>query len=72
MSRETMAKTKELVTVKKADLSDEPELHQGCRHHWLIESVAGPISQGVCQLCGMKRDFDNYLTGCLKGNKEPV
>ena len=30
-----------------------------CTHHWVIESPNGPVSQGVCQHCGAKRQFKN-------------
>ena len=31
-----------------------------CQHHWLIESPNGPVSKGVCRLCGAEREFQNY------------
>ena len=31
----------------------------GCTHHWVIESPAGPASEGVCQKCGETRQFSN-------------
>lgn len=31
-----------------------------CQHHWLIESPDGPVSMGVCRLCGAEREFQNY------------
>ena len=69
MTKQTMEKIKEPVMVKRARINDEPAVQQKCCHFWVIESAAGPISQGVCQFCGMKRNFDNYLTDCLKENK---
>ena len=30
-----------------------------CRHRWLIASPNGPTSEGVCRLCGARRDFRN-------------
>ncbi len=30
-----------------------------CAHHWLIETAAGPLSKGVCRLCGEEREFTN-------------
>ena len=30
-----------------------------CAHHWLIETAAGPVSKGVCRLCGEERQFTN-------------
>ena len=32
-----------------------------CRHHWVIESPNGPMSLGVCKLCGTEREFRNSL-----------
>ncbi len=36
-----------------------------CRHHWLIESPQGPISMGMCKLCGAQKEFSNSATGFL-------
>ncbi|MBI2935719.1 MAG: hypothetical protein HYY31_02760 [Chloroflexi bacterium] len=33
----------------------------GCKHYWVIDSPTGPVSKGVCKLCGEKREFKNYL-----------
>ena len=30
-----------------------------CTHHWVIERSNGPVSDGVCQRCGEKREFMN-------------
>ena len=30
-----------------------------CRHHWLIESPHGALSDGRCKLCGEERQFRN-------------
>lgn len=30
-----------------------------CTHHWVIESANGPLSEGVCQRCGEKRELKN-------------
>ena len=30
-----------------------------CSHYWVIESATGPISQGICKLCGAAREFNN-------------
>jgi hypothetical protein len=30
-----------------------------CRHRWLIATPNGPTSEGVCCLCGARRDFRN-------------
>ncbi len=36
----------------------QPEVSQ-CRHHWLIESPHGAVSQGRCKRCGARREFRN-------------
>ena len=30
-----------------------------CTHYWVIARSNGPLSEGVCQLCGEKREFMN-------------
>ena len=30
-----------------------------CAHHWLIDRPNGPLSEGVCQRCGERREFMN-------------
>ena len=30
-----------------------------CTHHWIIDPPNGPISKGVCKLCGEEREFSN-------------
>ena len=32
-----------------------------CRHHWIIESAEGPLSQGVCQNCHEFKEFQNSI-----------
>ena len=32
-----------------------------CAHHWVIEPANGPVSQGVCQVCGEVRGFKNFI-----------
>ena len=32
-----------------------------CRHHWMIDTAYGPVSQGVCKLCGDAREFRNSV-----------
>jgi hypothetical protein len=33
----------------------------GCAHHWVIETPSGPVSKGVCRVCRMEKQFQNYL-----------
>ena len=30
-----------------------------CAHHWVIDRPNGPLSVGVCQRCGERREFSN-------------
>ena len=30
-------------------------------HHWRIEEANGPTSGGVCKVCGVAREFKNWL-----------
>ncbi len=32
-----------------------------CKHHWIIETAAGPVSIGRCRLCAEEREFNNSL-----------
>jgi len=40
----------------------------GCRHHWVIQPATGPISPGVCQVCGETREFKNYVEASTWGD----
>jgi len=31
-----------------------------CVHYWLIEPPEGPVSMGVCRLCGARQEFKNF------------
>ncbi len=48
----------------------EPEVKNGCKHHWIIEPANGVTSIGVCKVCKSKMQFYNSATGSLHtGNK---
>ena len=32
-----------------------------CQYHWLIDSPNGPVSSGICLICGEEREFRNYV-----------
>ena len=32
-----------------------------CIHHWKIDDVEGPTSQGVCLTCGATKTFPNTM-----------
>jgi hypothetical protein len=36
------------------------ETRKNHAHHWRIEEVEGPVSQGSCLNCGATREFRNY------------
>ncbi len=39
-----------------------PAVEAKCRHHWVIESPAGPKSKGFCRCCGAKGEFETWLS----------
>ena len=39
-----------------------------CRHHWVIQPADGPISIGSCQICGVSREFKNYVESATWGD----
>ncbi len=41
-------------------VANEPvKKQETCRHYWIIESAHGPVSRGVCKICGAERQFHN-------------
>lgn len=42
-------------------LRDGPAQADTCKHRWVIDTPAGPISKGACRICGEVREFKNYL-----------
>lgn len=46
----------------------EEEAPPGCRHHWVIQPATGPVSPGVCQICGEAREFKNYVEASTWGD----
>ncbi len=47
--------------------AEEQEL-PGCRHHWVIQPATGPVSPGLCQICGEAREFKNYVEASTWGD----
>ena len=47
----------------------EPEIQDAsiCQHHWVIDSPNGPVSKGVCRICGEEREFQNSIEGSSFG-----
>ncbi|NQW17075.1 MAG: hypothetical protein HQ478_06265 [Chloroflexi bacterium] len=39
--------------------ANQPIAGSVCVHQWSIEPPNGPTSEGVCNLCGDSRDFNN-------------
>ena len=39
-----------------------------CCHHWVIQPATGPVSSGVCQICGEVREFKNYVEASTWGD----
>ena len=39
-----------------------------CRHNWLIEPPEGPVSSGICRICGLTREFKNYIESDPRDN----
>ena len=39
-----------------------------CCHHWEIQPATGPVSSGVCQVCGEVREFKNYVEASTWGD----
>ena len=40
----------------------------GCCHHWVILPADGPVSNGLCQVCGETREFKNYVESATWGD----
>ena len=36
-------------------------MEENCVHHWMIGIANGPISDGVCQKCGVLKPFYNSV-----------
>lgn len=43
-----------------------------CPHHWLIETAHGKYSDGVCLLCGEKREFVNWVPSLQLHHTSPL
>lgn len=37
-----------------------------CLHYWVIDSPNGQISSGVCKICGVTKEFDNWGPDSVK------
>lgn len=41
-----------------------------CKHHWIIDTAAGPTSRGVCERCGVEQSFANSLPDDPEGREK--
>lgn len=57
--------------VQQKDQTEKKELSAECRHHWVIESASRPVSKGKCRLCGLEKEFKNYLEQTPWGEEVP-
>ncbi len=46
----------------------EEQAEPQCCHHWAIQPATGPVSSGVCQICGEIREFKNYVEASTWGD----
>lgn len=49
-----------------SQLRDSEVQNGDCRHHWVIDSPAGPTSEGRCKRCGMRRAFFNVFEDTIQ------
>ena len=57
MKKQVVRRMAKAAALLGRDLQERPV----CRHHWVIDSPAAPISKDVCRLSWEERDFRNYL-----------
>lgn len=62
MAQKTAIPQEAIAPIEEMDPSPQ------CRHHWVIQTADGPVSPGVCQLCGEVREFKNYVEAGPWGN----
>ncbi len=48
--------------------SSEEQVAPQCCHHWVIQPATGPVSPGLCQICGESREFKNYVEASTWGD----
>ena len=53
---------------EQATLEAVEENTPQCRHHWIIETPRGAISQGHCKVCGASKEFFNSAPGAMWEN----
>ena len=69
----TLLNTKAGGDAMTGEESGKPPDGQKCRHYWVIQPANGPVSQGLCQICGETREFKNYVgPDGLSWNDQPA
>ncbi len=53
-----------VVEERRPETAEESEAPT-CRHHWIIETPRGALSNGRCKACGEERQFRNSATDHL-------
>ena len=56
------------ITEPPATETVEEQAGPQCCHHWVIQPATGPVSSGVCQVCGEVREFKNYVEASTWGD----
>lgn len=51
----------QIVELTEEQEQEEPQ----CRHHWVIESPHGAVSQGRCKVCNEIKEFRNSTADTL-------
>ncbi len=61
------------MVMSKGSVAERPEKKIAeCRHYWVIDAAGGPTSKGVCSLCGVQRNFKNYLEDAPWDDERPA
>lgn len=56
------------ITPETTEENNDEEVVSTCRHHWVIQPADGPVSNGLCQVCGEIREFKNYVESATWGD----
>ncbi len=52
-----------LQTISKTEgLQVQTESEKKCLHQWIIDPPYGPVSKGICKVCGTEGDFYNDVS----------
>ena len=48
------------------------EAREACIHYWMVEPPNGPVSKGICKLCGTEKEYYNSPAWMREdGNQSP-